>query len=131
MTSAKVQPAAGYRYDTVRLIGSTRSGGELKVYVKDAAGNVINGLLQTGGLMGVDETTGAEYFYPVYGVTQEIDLSGITTKPIYFEAFVSNPNDGVVDQNMWSPPGTTHGEGTDTGPPCLKSLLVDFKPGNL
>jgi hypothetical protein len=130
-TSARVQPSPGYRYDTMRLIGSTRSGGDLRITVRDPAGKAINGLPQTGGLKGVDEASGEEWFCPVYGVTQEIDLGGIEVKPIHFTGYVNNPNDGVVDQNMWSPPGVTHGEGTDTGPPCLKSLIVDFKPGNL
>ena len=131
MTTSKVQSVPGFRYDSLRLIGSTRSGGELKVYVKDADGRVINGLPQTGGLAGADPVTGDEYFCPVYGIIQEIDLDSIKAKPIYFEGYVNNPNEGVIDQNLWSPPGLHPGPGTDTGPPCLKSLIVDFKPGNL
>jgi hypothetical protein len=124
LRSPEVVPAPGHRFRSLRAIGSTRSGGELKIRVLDATGRPIEGLPMEDGLRARDAE--GECFTPVYGAEMAVDLRGLDASPIRIVVDAVNPNDGVRAECAWSPPGGPPAPGADTGPPILKALSVDF-----
>lgn len=87
-----VTPAAGYRFDALRLAGRTNSNGSLIARVRKADGSLVPDAELPGNSTG---------FTPTAGATLSVDLRGITASAIYVDLTGTNTTAGTSRPPVW------------------------------
>lgn len=90
--SPLIQPATGYKFKDLCLIGSLRAGGSLKAYVRDKNGALIPDDMLPGNSDG---------FAPTEGAVRTIDISGVQSEGLVIELVGNNPNDWTMAPPIW------------------------------
>jgi hypothetical protein len=100
------------KFGMLKLIGSVRSGGSLKVFLRDSA---TNQLISESELPG-----NSAGFTPVYGSVLSVDLTEIQSSSIYADI------QGVSPSATTTP--ITSSNQPNVGPPILKAISIEEAP---
>lgn len=114
--SRSINPAAGFKYHTLELIGGLRSGGvgsSLSVSLRKLDGSLV----PSADLKGADNPV---VFTSVLAEVKTLDLRDIDYAGLYFEIDGNSPN-----STTHTSPTTATNEGL-TGPPILKQAAITF-----